>query len=205
MKEKNCWVAIPEVNRSENNYDVSFTTQKDIFYYRELGVRELVTILKDAHAQFENKAVPEILQLLHACHKNFPDYQMISSKMILAFQSFFQDLVQHFKEEENGFFSYALELNQTIDQQFIKGAFLSGDKAKSEVYSDNHAIIWEDFNNLQKLIRLYKEMIGPDLSVNMIEIKLHSLKKELELHDSIESQVLVIKVLFLEKSLKKMI
>ena len=74
----------------------------------------------------------------------------------------------------------------------------------SEVFTDHHQLLWDDFNQLLRLTKLYANLIG-GMEVSLLQGQLEALKQDLEKHDSIESQVLVIKVLFLERDLKQMI
>ena len=74
----------------------------------------------------------------------------------------------------------------------------------SEVFTDHHQLILDYFNQLLRLTKLYANMIG-GMEVSVLQGQLEALKQDLEKHDSIESQVLVIKVLFLERDLKQMI
>lgn len=198
---KYCWLdkSFDSIERESINFE-----NKEILAYRKLNVIELVDLLTQAHESFASKRVPEIMQTLLACHNNYPENHLVSSRMIQAFEEFFIDLLKHFKEEEKGFFAYSKDLYKTVQQDFVNGSFLKRSKINSEIFNDDHDIIWDNFNNLTKLVGLYGNMIG-GLEVRVLQGKLENLKRDLEKHDSIESQVLVIKVLFMERNLREMV
>lgn len=198
---KYCWLdkSFDSIERESINFE-----NKEILAYRKLNVIELVDLLTQAHESFASKRVPEIMQTLLACHNNYPENHLVSSRMIQAFEEFFIDLLKHFKEEEKGFFAYSKDLYKTVQQDFVNGSFLKRSKINSEIFNDDHDIIWDNFNNLTKLVGLYGNMIG-GLEVRVLQGKLENLKRDLETHDSIESQVLVIKVLFMERNLREMV
>jgi len=198
---KYCWLDKSFENVEEK--DLNFEN-KEVLSYRKLTTPQLIELLKTAHQNFETNRVPSILQTLHACHNNYPSQQLVSSRMIYAFQGFFSGLLKHFKEEELGFFTFALKLHETVQQGFVNGSFLKESKMNSEVFTDHHQLIWDDFNQLLRLTKLYANMIG-GMEVSVLQGQLEASKQDLEKHDSIESQVLVIKVLFLERDLKQMI
>lgn len=197
---KYCWLdkSFDSIQGESINFE-----NKEILAYRKLNVMELVDLLTQAHDSFASKRVPEIMQTLLACHNSYPEYQLVSSRMINAFEEFFVDLLKHFKEEERGFFTYSKDLYKTVQQGFVNGSFLKKSKITSEIFNDEHDIIWDNFNNLIKLVSLYGNMIE-GLEVRVLQGKLESLKRDLKKHDSIESQVLVIKVLFMERNLRSM-
>lgn len=198
---KFCW--LDKSFESKDAYTINFEN-KEILAYRKLNVSQLVQLLKQSHQSFAEKRVPEIMQTLIACHKNYPKYQLVSGRMIEAFENFFNDLLKHFKEEERGFFKYSEDLYHTIQQGFVNGAFLKNTNSSSEIFKEEHDMIWDNFNQLIKLVKLYSNLIG-GLEVRILQGKLENLKSDLQKHDSIESQVLVIKVFFMERGLREML
>jgi iron-sulfur cluster repair protein YtfE (RIC family) len=198
---RHCW--LDKSFETTNEREVNFENE-EILSYRKLTTPELVKVLKTAHHNFEYNRVPSILQTLNACYENYPNQQLVSSRMLHVFQMFFSDLLKHFKEEESGFFMYSEKLHKTVQQGFVKGSFLKESKMNSDVFTDHHQVIWDDFNQLLRLTKLYANRIG-GMEVSVLQGQLEALKLDLEKHDSIESQVLVIKVLFLERNLKLML
>lgn len=182
----------------KNGIDIQFIEvlweafQMDCLPEKEQLVRFETTMILDylekTHAYYREKLLPELeltlFQMLQTIGTNNP----ISIEMLLRFDAYRRDLVEHIEDEENQFFSYTRQLLRTEEKtlKYSVNQFVNEHKHKEDQIDGMVEFLKRNVENCDLLT--YKVFIA----------KLELLQRDLAIHAYVEDYVLVPKVRLLE-------
>ena len=159
----------------------------------------IVNYLRKSHLDFKKISLPKIEHLLNELVKNS---QSDDLKIIQTFYTKYkEELLDHITDEEENAFPYVLELQKAYDQ---KTNPLPKHIAEYSIQSfeKEHTNVDEKLFDLKNLIIKYLEPNYNDKDCNEFLFELFQFERDLTDHARIEDNILVPKVMAIEKELK---
>jgi len=173
-------------------------------YFPETELRSfssslIVDYLRKSHQDFKRVSLPKIELLLDRLVKNSQSEDL---KVIQRFYSQYKkELLDHIKDEEENAFPYVLELQKAYNQPNIPlSAKISSYSIQS--FEKEHTNVDEKLFDLKNIIIKYLEPNYANIDCNEFLFELFQFERDLTDHARIEDNILVPKVMGMEKELK---
>ncbi len=164
----------------------------------------VVEYLKHTHFIFIKEQLPYLNKLIN----NLPlaDYTSIVQDLKFIFPMFVEDLIYHIYQEEDGFFSYVLALNEASKTQIISPKlFYHMEQYSIQNFAIEHDIDDDEMQGFRNITNNYAVEHIDHLHLRVVYAELEKFEKELQIHANIENETLFPKALMLEKQVKKML
>jgi regulator of cell morphogenesis and NO signaling len=196
LKELNPDFIVDIINTFEN------TEKLDYKVFNKYSVPLIIDYLKKSHHYYKTKRLPEIEQNIYNLITKFED----SKPLLYLFHYFFKDyqheLCKHFNEEEEKLFPYAINLyNAVYFKTIAKTDELKHQRKIAIKFMKNHRGKENDLKILQNALLKYTPP-SKNLSIYQIILsQLKSFQQDLNLHASIEENLLETKLISLESYL----
>lgn len=179
---------------------------KDYFASKELQNYPstlVVDYLINTHNYYIDIKVPELEQMLHLFLENSSDKNKTNNTLITNFfEEYKNELVNHLKQEEHTLFPYTFELEEANKSKLVSAAQIEKINQKFiEKEHDDHNDLEEKLFDLKNLIIKFLPPVRRKDLLEKLLIELFRLEEDLEDHSRIEEQVLVPKIIELEKKI----
>lgn len=177
-----------------NNYD--YFPEEEL---RSFSATLIVEYLKKSHNEFLKYRLPKIERLLNALIENSRSEDL---KIIQTFYNKYKtDLVTHIKDEEENTFPYVLQLQKFQD---TRSDVLPANLLKYNIHSfeKEHTNVDEKLFDLKNIIIKYLPPQYNDIDCNEFLFEIFEFERDLTDHARIEDNILVPKVMAMEKMLK---
>ncbi|MGB6035882.1 MAG: hypothetical protein WBG42_06410, partial [Cryomorphaceae bacterium] len=142
--------------------------------------RVLVDFLIVSHRHYLDSVLPSVERQLEVLIQQRDCPELISEFGLYFFREFRRGLVKHFKYEEDHLFPFVLKMVNSDEESF---------DAKN--FKDHHPHPPVDLQKLMMLMTSNGISEEKSMSFRILMEKLHSLHKELSLHEFIEDHVLL--------------
>lgn len=171
----------------------------DLSVIHHFSIGQLTDYLIRSHQYYLNKRLPEIEQEMVFVISEF-GYNGPLLKVILNFLlTYKKELLDHFTYEETHLFPYAVSLDKVKDNPERLNTLMN---YSTKVFLDFHDHTEEiELSELKKELLKYKPAINKSFPYNVMLEKLHTLEIDLYVHSVIEEEVLVPKLIDIEKHL----
>lgn len=166
------------------------TEYQSIKVFDRYDVPTLVDYLKRSHREYLYQRLPEIEQTVDILLRGLSESPQLSVALTTYFEQYRNELKEHIELEENLLFPYALQLAHSGN---AKGSNYSSTQFLSE-HSDPSI-------EIDAITRLFKNFIPNGLNASPYRILLeqfNSFDMDLKIHELIEENVLVAKLIELE-------
>ncbi|MFN8436458.1 MAG: hypothetical protein U0V72_02375 [Cytophagales bacterium] len=174
-----------------NNF-IAFHSEYELF--ENVSASQIVFFLKRTHSYFLNKKLPEIEQAIGWSYGN--------DVFSIFIQDFFTkmktDLLEHIIMEEKKLFPYILYLENGIENRLIQDLLEKG-YCIDQYESEHNDQVEAEINKVKETILKTKDKAHNPLAYQLLINKLDTLELELRLHALIEDEILIPKVIELEK------
>ena len=162
----------------------------------------IIDYLEKSHFYYRTKRLPEIEQNIYNLITKFEDKKPLLYLFHYFFKVYQNELCKHFNEEEQKVFPYALNLyNAVYFKSRADRNLLKIQKKNAIAFMKNHRKQESDLRVLHKAILKYSPPAN-NLSIYQIILsQLKSFQQDLNLHASIEENVLETKLISLESYL----
>lgn len=182
-----------------------FCQYKDVenCLFEKYPIPVLVDYLKRSHKYYEEKILPEIGQsisnLLNNYHKKHPLLEIL-------YRFYFKykvDILEHFSNEEELLFPYAIKLYRTVhfkNEIYLFMNFLKNYSLKN--FIETHSDVGKELINIRKVLLEYDPPITNKTTYRVLIEQLKNFEKDLHIHAFIEDEVLVPKIYQLEQNVK---
>ncbi len=196
LKDLNPEFIVDVINAFEN------TEKLDFKAFNKYRVPLIIDYLIKSHHYYKTKRLPEIEQNIYNLITKFED----SKPLLYLFHYFFKDyqneLCKHFNEEEEKLFPYAKNLyNAVYFKNLADLKALKKQRFTAVEFMKSHRTKEKDLKILQNALLKYS---APTKNLSIYHIILNQLKsfqQDLNLHASIEENVLETKLISLESYL----
>jgi iron-sulfur cluster repair protein YtfE (RIC family) len=163
----------------------------DLEYFQAMSSSKLIEFLCASHRLYEHKLIPEIGLLFSlAREQGIPHIGRVKA----LFDHLIADLHQHFCLEEDGLFSYALELEDK------KAAPEQGEIGLWQNLADHHDAPEEHLGAVVHLLEQSLLQHGDNSILRRLKWKIERLITDLVWHARIEDEVLIPRIAELESS-----
>lgn len=171
---------------------------------QELSISELTDYLRRSHRFYLEKKLPEMEQTALQIAQRFSHSDELLSYLCLFFVEYKKNMVDHIGMEESVLFPYITNLlmaeDLLTDANALKGVLRSfSAKQFLEQHTDNESELQE----VRKVISGYLPKGSIPFPFKIFLNQLHSFEAELNRHAIIEDEILIPKVLELEKQLRR--
>lgn len=167
------------------------------------SIEELTFFLQQSHAYYLEKKLPALEQSAKQVLENCVESETAIAGLCMFFDAFRQRLVAHFRHEEQVFFPYVHDLlllqtqpNNTVLRERLNSPF------SAQHFIEKHEHIEEELHVVSSLIRANSMASFLPMSYRIFLNQLHFFEIDLNHHALIEDDVLLPKVLELERSLR---
>ncbi len=173
-------------------------------YFPETELRSfssvlIVDYLKKSHQHFIKTSIPKIEQLLDNLVKSSRSSDL---KVIKSFYNKYkEELLDHINDEEVQTFPYVLELQKIYDQK-IRPIPDSIRNYSIQAFEKEHTNVDEKLFDLKNIIIKFLEPSYSDRACNEFLFELFQFERDMTDHARIEDNILVPKVMAIEKEIK---
>lgn len=179
-------------------HDVEYFSEKEL---RQFPIKLLLDYLKSTHEFYRNIKIPELENCIDKIVNNVELNQR--SKVVLVknfFAEYQNELTDHIEKEESEVYPYVLEiekayLNNKIDIKVVELI----QKKSIQQFADEHDNVEEKLFDLKNIIMKYLPESDDSNTLNKTLFELFRLEKDLNDHQRIEDQVMIPKILEMEK------
>lgn len=173
---------------------------------RRFSLPQLVTYLQSTHRYYLQKKLPEIEQSLwHIMHASQQvDTHQVLSSLVLFFNRYKEELIEHIQMEEKGLFPYIWTLHQAQTEgwtgQALQNLLLDSPLKK---FNENHDSIEDELVTVKDILFAYTRGNDLPLSFRIFLNQVQLFELELQKHAVLEDHVLVPLVKEIEKELSQ--
>ncbi|MFN4086411.1 MAG: hemerythrin [Spirosomataceae bacterium] len=182
-------------------YDEELGTEE----LRRFSLPQLVMYLQSTHRYYLQKKLPEIEQslwhIMNTCQQA-EAYQVLSS-LVLFFNRYKEELIDHIQLEEKGLFPYIWQLHQAYSEEW-EGVALKKvlDESPLKKFNEDHHSIEDELVTVKNILFDYAKGSDLPLSFRVFLNQVQYFELELQKHALIEDHVLVPLVRDIELELK---
>lgn len=182
-----------------------FCSHKDVrnCVFEKYPIPILVDYLKRSHKYYEEKILPEIGQsisnLLNDYHENHPLLEILY-KFYFKYKV---DIKEHFSNEEELLFPYAIKLFRTV--YFKSEIYLFIDFLKKyslQDFLESHSNIEGELSNIRNVLLKYNPPVTNKTTYRILIDQIKNFERDLNIHAFIEDEVLVTKIYQLEQNVR---
>lgn len=195
----------------ENNIDLSFflyiinsyhsNDYNEIHKLPDYSINQFISYLKATHNYYLNIEIPELESIVNIFMNNSSKENRVNNKLIADFfESYKQELVNHFKQEENNLFPYTQELERALSHGQIENSLIEKIHSHYSAQNDeDHDHLEEKLFDLKNLIIKFLPPVKRKDILEKLLYELFRLEKDLKDHSKIEDRILLPKIAQLEK------
>lgn len=182
----------------------SATRQDDLPNLSNLPVDIIIEYLKHSHYLFVKHKLPYIARLIHSLGPKEALSCTAAEDLKFIFPLYIEDFIQHIYQEEDTFFSYVLQLNNTLNGNFHPGKlFYMMENHSVERFAIEHDTHDDEMEGIRNITNNYAVDDKTSLLVQVVYKELQSFEENLITHAKVENEILFPKALMIEKEVKK--
>jgi regulator of cell morphogenesis and NO signaling len=176
------------------------------YMLKQMPLEVLIAYLKHHHQAFLQRKLPYIASLIeHLSQKEEATAQFVKDLQVL-FPLFADDFIHHIHEEEDSFFGYVLDLKNYFELPKNHLPILKHWETHTiQLYALQHDTHDDEMQGIRQVMQNYPIEGISSLHIKVVFLELQSFERELQLHASIENNILFPKALSLELDVRKMI
>ncbi|MDA3816746.1 MAG: hypothetical protein PF486_05170 [Prolixibacteraceae bacterium] len=193
-----------EINLSFFLEIVNSYHNKDYFASEELQNYSLTLVVRyliSTHHYYIDVKIPELEEILNHFLENSSNENKSNNTLITNFfEEYKNELINHLKQEERTLFPYTFELEEANNTKIVSPALINkiNNTLVEKEHSDHHDLEEKLFDLKNLIIKFLPPVKRKDILEKLL-IELFRLEEDLEDHSRIEEQVLVPKIIQLEK------
>lgn len=177
----------------------------DINYalFNEYSVPVIVDYLKRSHTYYLNKILPEIGQSISILLNNYDKTHPLLSILYQFYYKYKNDLETHFFEEEDFLFPYANRLYRTMyfkAETYLFINYLQNFSISS--FIETHSDTVKELIKIKTILFEYEPSTTNKTSFRVLIEQINNFEKDLNIHAFLEDEVLIPKLLELEKNVR---
>ncbi|MEK6475873.1 iron-sulfur cluster repair di-iron protein [Catalinimonas sp. 4WD22] len=162
----------------------------------------IVEYLKHTHFIFIKDRLPYLSKLIK--NLQIAEYKSIIEDLQFIFPLFVEDLIYHIYQEEDEFFTYLLSLQEAlINPQATNRLYFDMEKYSIQDFAISHDIDDDEMKGIRNITNGYNTQGINSLHLRVVYAELQHFERELQIHASIENEILFPKALMLEKQVRK--
>lgn len=195
-----------EINLSFFLEIVNSYHNKDYFASEELQNYPLTLVVEyliNTHNYYIDVKIPELEEMLNSFLENSSIENKSNNKLITNFfEEYKNELINHLKQEETSLFPYTFELDEANKTKIVPPSTIEKISEKLvEKEHDDHNDLEEKLFDLKNLIIKFLPPVKRKDILEKLLIELFRLEEDLEDHSRIEEQVLIPRIIQIEKKI----
>ncbi len=195
-----------EINLSFFLEIVNSYHNKDYFASEELQNYPLTLVVEyliNTHNYYIDVKIPELEEMLNSFLENSSIENKSNNKLITNFfEEYKNELINHLKQEETSLFPYTFELDEANKTKIVPSSTIEKISEKLvEKEHDDHNDLEEKLFDLKNLIIKFLPPVKRKDILEKLLIELFRLEEDLEDHSRIEEQVLIPRIIQIEKKI----
>ena len=164
----------------------------------------IIAYLKHTHSVFIKDRLPYLSKIIHTLYE--PAYQTIVDDLQFVFPLFVEEIIYHIFEEEDEFFSYILLLQESLRAEHPPvQVHYQMEKHAIQEFAVHHDIDDDEMEGIRNITNGYATDHIDSLHLRVVYAELQQFERELQIHASVENEILFPKALMLEKQVKKIL